>query len=345
MPPRCARGCRLRGRAASRDSWAATSSWSRCARQPSTRRRGRGQIVAIVGEPGVGKSRLLHEFIHSHHSHGWLVLEASSVSYGKATPFLPVIDLLRAYLRIEDRDDARNVRAKTIGTLLALDRALEDVVPAITWLLDALEPDDPFLMLEPAQRRQRAIEGIKRLLLRESRVAPLLVVFEDLHWIDAETQAVLDSLVGSLPTAPILLAVNYRPEYRHDWGTKTYYRQLRIDPLPPESADELLGTLLGSNPSVQPLKAAADRADRRQSAFPRRERAHARGVRRSCRRSGQLSAGQSDREHPGAGDSAGNPSNAHRSAAARAQAIVAGSIRHRQGCAIRAAGRNCGTHR
>ena len=217
-------------------------------------RRGRGQIVAVVGEPGVGKSRLLHEFIHSHHSHGWLVLEASSVSYGKATPFLPVTDLLRAYLRVEDRDDARNVRAKTIGTLLALDRALEEVVPAITWLLDALEPDDPFLTLEPAQRRQRAVEGIKRLLLRESRVAPLLVVFEDLHWIDAETQAVLDSLVGSLPTAAILLAVNYRPEYRHDWSTKTYYRQLRIDPLPPESADELLGTLLGSNTSVQPLK-------------------------------------------------------------------------------------------
>ena len=100
-------------------------------------RRGRGQIVAIVGEAGVGKSRLLHEFIHSHHSHGWLVLESSSVSYGKATPFLPIIDLLRAYLRIEDRDDARSIRAKIIGTLLALDRALENAVPAIAWLLDA----------------------------------------------------------------------------------------------------------------------------------------------------------------------------------------------------------------
>ncbi len=164
-------------------------------------RGGRGQVVAVVGEAGVGKSRLLHEFIHSHHTHGWLVLEASSVSYGKATPFLPLADLLRAYLRIEDRDDARNVRAKTMGTLLTLDRALEDVVPAVAWLLGALEPDDPFLALEPAQRRQRAVEGVKRLLLRESRVQPLLVVFEDLHWIDAETQAVLDSLVGSLPTA------------------------------------------------------------------------------------------------------------------------------------------------
>src|SRR5204862_2633993 len=104
------------------------------------------------------------------------------------------------------------------------------------------------------QRRQRAIEGVKRLLLRESTVQPLLVVFEDLHWVDAETQAVLDSLVSSLPTAPVLLAVNYRPEYRHDWSAKTNYRQLRIDPLPPESADELLRTLLGEDPSVAPLK-------------------------------------------------------------------------------------------
>jgi class 3 adenylate cyclase/tetratricopeptide (TPR) repeat protein len=217
-------------------------------------RGGHGQIVAIVGEAGVGKSRLLHEFIHSHHSHGWLVLESSSVSYGKATPFLPVTDLLRAYLRIEDRDDARGIRAKIIGTLLALDRTLESVVPAIAWLLDALEPGDPFLNLEPAARRKRAVEGTKALLIRESRVQPLMVVFEDLHWIDAETQAVLDGLAESVPTAAVLLAVNYRPEYRHGWSAKTFYRQLRIDPLPPESADKLLETLLGTHDSVTPLK-------------------------------------------------------------------------------------------
>jgi class 3 adenylate cyclase/tetratricopeptide (TPR) repeat protein len=215
---------------------------------------GRGQVVAVVGEPGVGKSRLVHEFAHSHRTQGWLVREASSVSYGKATPFLPLADLLRGYFRIEDRDETRSVRAKVTGTMLTLDRALEDAVPAVSWLLDALPPDDAFLSLDPAQRRRRAIDGAKGLLLRESRVQPLLLLFEDLHWIDEETQGFLDALVESLPTAPILLAVNYRPEYRHGWGNKTYYRQLRIDPLAPESADELLQGLLGDDPSVRALK-------------------------------------------------------------------------------------------
>jgi class 3 adenylate cyclase/tetratricopeptide (TPR) repeat protein len=217
-------------------------------------RQGRGQLVAVVGEAGVGKSRLFYEFVHSHHTQGWLVLEASSVSYGKATPFLPLADLLRAYFRIDDRDDTRSVRAKVTGTVLTLDRALEDVVPPVLWVLDALAPDDAFLALEPAQRRRQAVESVKRLLLRESRVQPLLLVFEDMHWVDSETQAVLDSLVESLPTASLLLAVNYRPEYRHGWGSKMYYRQLRVDPLPPASADELLDTLLGGDPSVTSLK-------------------------------------------------------------------------------------------
>ncbi len=217
-------------------------------------RHGRGQIVAVLGEPGVGKSRLFYEFSRSHRAAEWLVLAASSVSYGKATPFLPLADLLRAYFRIDDRDDVRSIRAKVTGVLLTLDRTLDDAVPPAMWLLDVLEPDDAFLSLDPARRRRAAVDAVKRLLLRESAVQPLLLIFEDLHWIDAETQAVLDSLVESVPSAAILLAVNYRPEYRHGWGSKTYYRQLRIDPLTADSADSLLRALLGDDPSVEPLK-------------------------------------------------------------------------------------------
>jgi class 3 adenylate cyclase/tetratricopeptide (TPR) repeat protein len=217
-------------------------------------RNGRGQLVAVVGEAGVGKSRLFFEFIHSHHVQGWLVLEASSVSYGKATPFLPLADLLRAYFRIDDREDTRSVRAKVTGTVLTLDRTLEDAVPAILWILEALAPDDVSLTQDPSERRRHAVESVKRVLLRESRVQPMVLVFEDLHWVDAETQRVLDSIVESLPTAPLLLAVNYRPEYRHGWGSKGYYRQLRVDPLPAASADELLATLVGGDRSVASLK-------------------------------------------------------------------------------------------
>jgi len=217
-------------------------------------RRGRGQVVAVVGEPGVGKSRLFYEFIHSHRTHGWLVLESGSVSYGKATAYLPLVDLLKHYFKIEDRDEVRAVRAKVTGTMLTLDEALKDFVPPVLWVLDALADDQTLLALEPAQRRQRTLEATKRLLLRESRVQPLLLVFEDLHWMDSETQTFLDSLVESVPTAAVLLGVNYRPEYQHGWGNKTYYRQLRIDPLPPESAEDFLRELLGPDPSVEPLK-------------------------------------------------------------------------------------------
>jgi class 3 adenylate cyclase len=217
-------------------------------------RRGRGQLVAVVGEPGVGKSRLFHEFLASHHAHGWLVLESGSVSYGKATPFLPLTGLLRAYFRIEPRDDVRTIRSRVTGTLLTLDEGLKDSIAPVIWLLEALPEDDPLMTMDPGSRRQRTLDAVKRVLLRESRVQPLLLVFEDLHWVDAETQAVLDSLVESLPTAAVLLAVNYRPEYRHDWGGRTYYRQILVDPLPPEGADDLLAGLLGDDPSVGPLK-------------------------------------------------------------------------------------------
>jgi tetratricopeptide (TPR) repeat protein len=215
---------------------------------------GHGQVVAVVGEAGVGKSRLVYEFVHSHHTSGWLVLESASVSYGKATPYYPVIDLLKRYSHVEEHDDTRTIRAKVTGQVLTLDPALQDAVPALLSLLDTLPEDSPFLKLDPPQRRQRTLDALKRVALRESQEQPLLLVCEDLHWIDAETQALLQSLVESLPSARLLLLVNYRPEYQHGWGSKTFYTQLRLDPLPPSSAKEFLQALLGDDPSLAPLK-------------------------------------------------------------------------------------------
>jgi class 3 adenylate cyclase/tetratricopeptide (TPR) repeat protein len=217
-------------------------------------RTGAGQLVAVVGEPGVGKSRLYWEFTRSHLTEGWLVLESTSVSYGKATPYLPVIDLLRAYFKVEERDEPRVVREKVTGKLLTLDENLRGDLAPLLALLGMPAADPAWTGLGAVERRHRTFDAIKRLVLRESFVQPVALLFEDLHWIDDETQGLLDILVESLPTARVLLLVNYRPEYRHTWGGKTYYTQLRIDPLTTASAGALLDGLLGDSRSLDTLK-------------------------------------------------------------------------------------------
>jgi class 3 adenylate cyclase/tetratricopeptide (TPR) repeat protein len=217
-------------------------------------REGRGQVVALVGEAGVGKSRLAWEITRSHRSRDYLVLEGSAASHGKTTTWLPMIDLLRAYFRIDEGDDARTIREKLIGRLLALDEILRPTLVAFEALLEIPVEDPEWSRLDAPARQQRTVEAVKSLLLRESQVQPLLLVLEDLHWIDSATQALLDSLVESLPASRMLLLVNYRSEYQHAWAGKTYYSQLRLDPLPPETAEGMLDSLIGPGPELAPLK-------------------------------------------------------------------------------------------
>ena len=216
--------------------------------------RGHGQLVAVVGEPGVGKSRLFWEFTHSAHVDGWLVLHMGAVPYGKTTPYLPAIEMLKAYCGIGDRDDQRTICEKVTGKLLALDTGSEFTLPALRALLDLPGEDRKWEALDPAGRRRHTLDALKRLLIQESKVQPLVLVFEDLHWMDGETQTLLDNLVESLPAMRLMLLVNYRPEYSHVWGSKTYYRQLRVESLLAESAGELLDALLGPDAALGPLK-------------------------------------------------------------------------------------------
>ncbi len=215
---------------------------------------GHGQVFATIGEPGLGKSRLCYEFVHTPRVEAWLVLAAGSVSYGKATAYLPVIDLLKGYFRIESRDTSHEIGEKVTGKVLTLDEGLRSILRPVLSLLGGLVDDPDWGGLDPSQRRRRIIEAIRALLLRESRVQPLVVMFEDLHWIDDETQAVLNALVDCLPTARILLLVNYRPEFGHGWGGRTYYAQARLEPLPLKSADTLLSSLVGEASALGPLK-------------------------------------------------------------------------------------------
>src|SRR6266852_4211973 len=230
---------------------------------------GHGQIVAAMAEPGVGKSRLLFEFKAVSQS-GWMVLETFSVSHRKASAYLPVIDLLHGYFEITADDDGRRRRQKILGKLLELDRALEDTVPYLYALLGIVEGDDPIAQMDAQIRKRRTLEAIKRILLRESLNQPLMVIFEDLHWIDGETQAFLNLLADSIGTAKILLLVNYRPEYAHQWNSKTYYTQLRLDPLAQDSADEM-DRAARIRRRGGAIEAAHHRAHRRQSVLHGRD--------------------------------------------------------------------------
>jgi tetratricopeptide (TPR) repeat protein len=216
-------------------------------------REGRGQVVGIIGEPGVGKSRLCYELIRAHQTHGCLILEASADSYGQTTPYLPVIELLKSYFQIPSCHDASALQDKVADKLRTLGQSLASRLPAVLTLLDVPVEDAAWQALDPPQRRQHLLDTIKRLLIRESQIQPVLLVAENLHWIDGETQALLDSLVEGLPTARLLLLVTYRPEYHHGWTSKTYYTQLRLDPLPTGPAQELLDSQLGDDVSLVPV--------------------------------------------------------------------------------------------
>jgi class 3 adenylate cyclase/predicted ATPase len=214
---------------------------------------GHGQIVGVMGEPGLGKSRLFYEFRLTASS-GCLVLEAYSVSYGKASPYLPVIELLKSYFQLQPQDDERQRKAKVMGQVLTLDRSLEDTLPYLFSLLGIEDPGASLHQMDAQIRRRRTWEALKKLFLRESLNQPLILIFEDLHWIDTETQGFLDTLSDSVASAKLLLLVNYRPEYRPEWGQKTYYTQLRLAPLGKAEAEELLAFLLGNDTALKPLK-------------------------------------------------------------------------------------------
>ena len=233
-----------------------------------------GGILALVGEAGMGKSRLVREFLERYLPPRWKALEASSVSYGKASAFLPVIELLRNFFAISPGEDSASTQGKVVEQMLKLDETLRDAIPPILTLMDAMPeaeqpeagpdgaPDNPavaaamarFNNMEPQEKRSRTFQALCQLLLCDSRQRPLLLAFEDLHWIDGETQAFLDLLVESLPASRIYLLVNYRPEYTHTWAGKDYYKRIRVDSLSSDGANELIESLLGDCEDLAPLR-------------------------------------------------------------------------------------------
>jgi class 3 adenylate cyclase/tetratricopeptide (TPR) repeat protein len=214
-----------------------------------------GQVVALVGEPGVGKSRLCWEFTHTVVPPHWLVLEASAVSYGTVTPFLPIVEMLRGCFGLDAADTAEQARDKVASRVLLIDPGLASSLPWLSELLQLGEPEPEGSRIDPSERRRRILDATKRLFIRWSLERPILIMLEDLQWIDPETQAFLDTLVESLTASRIVLLVSYRPGYQHGWAHKSYYQQLHLGPLAATGAATFMGELLGHEPDVEPVKA------------------------------------------------------------------------------------------
>jgi tetratricopeptide (TPR) repeat protein len=215
---------------------------------------GRGQVVAMVGEAGVGKSRLVEEFLHSRPTADWLVLESNPASFGRTTPYLPIIELLRRYFNISSHDSTPSIREKVREKILALDQSLEDAIPPLLDLLDSLDDEHPFRSLDLVQHRQQTYQAVIRLLLRETGTRPVIAVFEDFHWYDSLTLGLLNELVVAAQNARLLFVISYRVGYTDAWKNRPNYRELRLDPLTDTNLAEFLRVLLGSDQSLTTLK-------------------------------------------------------------------------------------------
>jgi len=220
-------------------------------------KRGHGQLVAAIADAGVGKSRLFFEFKAMVASSA-MMLDAYSVSHGKASAYLPVIDLLNDYFGILPEDDRRRRREKIGGKILMLDRALEDTLPFLIALL-GVQADDAIATragdgslggMDAHERRRGTLKAIERILLRESLNQPLILVFEDLHWVDSATQGLLDLMAENVVAARILMLVNYRPLYQHRWSGQPNYTELRLEPLGVAGANQMLDALLAGGGEV-----------------------------------------------------------------------------------------------
>ncbi len=211
---------------------------------------GQGQVVGVVADAGTGKSRLCFEFVERRRHQDIMVREAHAVSHGRMLPFLPVLEFLRGYFGITEQDPDDMARDKIAGRMVRLDPALTDALPLLFDFLGVPDPNRPAPALNPEARQRQLFGLFRRLVHARSTHQPAVLLWEDLHWMDAASEAYLENLAESIPGTRTLLLVNFRPQYHARWMQKSYYQQLPLLPLGPEAIDELLDHLLGPDPSL-----------------------------------------------------------------------------------------------
>ncbi len=215
---------------------------------------GNGQVVGVVGEAGVGKSRLCNEFLKVCGAKEVPVYSAHCPAHGRTIPFLPLLELLRDYFGVTERDGEIEVREKIAGRLLLLDRAMEEVLPLVFDFLGVADPDRPPAESDPDVRQRQLFAFVRRLVQARSSREPAVFFVDDMHWIDPGSDAFLAQFVEAIAGTRTLLLVNFRPEYRADWMAMSYYEQLALQPLTDEALSELITDLIGEDPSVRRLR-------------------------------------------------------------------------------------------
>jgi class 3 adenylate cyclase/tetratricopeptide (TPR) repeat protein len=215
---------------------------------------GSGQVVGIVGEAGVGKSRLLLELKGTLRKKEHTYLEGRCLHYGGSMAYLPFLDILRAYFNIREGDREFIIKKKMRGKIAELDGNLMDILPPVQDILSLEMEDELFLKLTPPQKRDRTFEAIRDFLIRESENKPLILAVEDLHWIDRTSEDFLSYLIDWIANAHVLLILLYRPEYTHQWGSKSYYSQISVDQLSTNTSAELVQTILEEGEVIPELR-------------------------------------------------------------------------------------------
>jgi len=216
---------------------------------------GNGQVVGIVAEAGTGKSRLCFEFLERCRARGMRVFEGRAVAHGKNIPFLPVLEVFRAYFGIASTDDDRSAREKIAGRMVLLDTKFADALPLLFDFLGVADPQRPAPRLDPDARQRQLLAVMRQVVQSVSEAQPTITLIEDLHWLDAASAEFLEHMVDAREGSRNLLLLNFRPEYRAEWMAKSWYRQIPLTPLGRDAIAELLSSLLGDDASLAGLAA------------------------------------------------------------------------------------------
>jgi class 3 adenylate cyclase/tetratricopeptide (TPR) repeat protein len=213
-----------------------------------------GQVVGILGEAGVGKSRLLLEFIKLLPNGEFTYLEGRCLHYGGAMSYLPVLDIIRSYFKIKDGDKESQIKEKLTSTIDALNKNLIPGLAPFEELLSVKVDNEEFTSLSPQQKRELTFEAIRGLFIRISQDKPLIIAVEDLHWIDRTSEEFLDYLIGTLANCKIMLLLLYRPEYTHQWTSKSCYTQVSLTQLGTPSSLQLIQAILEGDEIAPEIK-------------------------------------------------------------------------------------------